>query len=134
MKTLIKPLLLALSLSFVAVSFSEAKPGRPVEITFKTGIYSSVNGKLNIALDKQAGGSVDIMLKNSDGSLLYSQHVGKKETSFRTRLNLDELTDGDYVLMITNGVETTRQTITLKTNQPAAHNRIIQAEVVASRD
>ena len=64
MKTLIKPLLLALSLTFVAVSFSEAKPGRPVEITFKTGIYSSVNGKLNIALDKQAGGSVDIMLKN----------------------------------------------------------------------
>ena len=134
MKTLIKPLLLVLSLSFVAASFSEAKPGRPEVATFKTGIYSSVNGKLNIALDKQAGGSVDIMLTNSGGSLLYSQHLSKKETSFRTRLNLDELTDGDYVLMITNGVETTRQTITLKTNQPAALNRIIQAEAVVSRD
>ena len=130
MKTLIKPLLLALSLSFVTVSFSEAKPGRTVAATFKTGVYSSVSGKLNIALDKQAGGPVDIQLKSSDGRLLYSQHLGKKETAFRTRLNLDDLTDGVYVLEITNGVETTRQTIKIKTQQPTAISRVIQTEVV----
>lgn len=134
MKTLIKPFLLALSLSFVAVSFSEAKPDRPVAATFKTGIYSSVSGKLNIALDKQAGGSVDIQLRSSGGAVVYSQHIGKKETTFRTRLNLDELADGTYVLNITNGSETTRQTITLKTNQLATLNRTIQTEVVASRN
>lgn len=134
MKTLIKPLLLALSLSFVAVSFSQAKPGRPAVATFKTGIYSSINGKLNIALDKQAGGPVDIRLKSSDGYLLYSQHLGKKEAAFRTRLNLDDLADGAYVLEVTNGVETTRQTITLKTKQPTALNRIIKTEVVAANE
>ena len=132
MKTLIKPLLLALSLSFVSISFSEAKPGRSTAATFKTGIYSSVSGKLNIALDKQAGGPVDIQLKSSDGKLLYSQHLGKKETTFRTRLNLDDLADGEYVLVITNGVETTRQTIKIKTQQPTAISRIIQTEVVSN--
>lgn len=134
MKTLIKPLFLALSLSFVAVSISEAKPVRPAVATFKTGIYTSVSGKLNIALDKQTGGPVDIQLKRSSGELLYSQHLGKKETAFRTRLNLDDLVDGDYVLEITNGVETTRQTISLKTRQPAVANRIVQTEAVAAND
>ena len=131
MKTLIKPLLLALSLSFVTVSISEAKPGRPAVSSFKTGIYTTVTGKLQIALDKQAGGPVDIQLKSSTGKVLYSQHLGKKETQFRTRLNVDDLADGDYLLEITNGVETTRQIVTLKTKQPTTLNRVIQTEVVA---
>lgn len=134
MKTLIKPLLLALSLSFVAVSFTEAKPGHPAVTTFKTGIYSSVSGKLHIALDKQAGGPVDIQLKSSSGTLLYSQRLGKKETEFRIRLNLDDLADGTYLLEITNGVETTRQTITLKTKEAIALNRIIQTEVAVDHE
>ena len=134
MKTLIKPLFLALSLSFITASFSEAKPGRQLVATYKTGIYSTATGKLQIALDKQAGGPVDIQLKSSDGKLLYSQHLGKKETAFRTRLNVDELPDGDYVLEITNGVETTRQTITLKTKQPTALNRIIQTDVAIGNE
>ena len=134
MKTLIKPLFLALSLSIVAVSISEAKPVRPAAASFKTGIYSSVSGKLNIALDKQTGGSVDIQFRNSAGEKLYSQHLGKKDTAFRTRLNLEDLADGEYVLEITNGVETTRQTITLKTQQPTVANRIIQTEAVAAND
>jgi hypothetical protein len=131
MKTLIKPLFLALSLTFITASLSEAKPGRQLVATYKTGIYSTTTGKLSIALDKQAGGPVDIQLKGSDGKLLYSQHLGKKETTFRTRLNVDELPDGDYVLEITNGVETTRQTITLKTKQSTAANRIVQTDFVA---
>ncbi|GAB3642712.1 T9SS type A sorting domain-containing protein [Spirosoma arcticum] len=131
MKTLIKPLFLALSLTFITASLSEAKPGRQLVATYKTGIYSTVTGKLQIALDKQAGGSVTVQLKDSDGQLLYSQHLGKKETSFRTRLNVDELPDGNYVLEITNGVETTRQTITLKTKQSTAANRIVQTDFVA---
>lgn len=132
MKTLIKPLFLALSLSFVAVSMGEARPGRPTMATVKTGIYSSVNGKLNIALDKPAGGTVEIQLKSSTGDLLYSQHLGQKETTFRTRLNLNELTDGDYVLEIRNGAQTTRQAVTIKTNY--ALNRVIQTETVAANN
>lgn len=132
MKTLIKPLLIALSFSVAAVSISEAKPGRPTAAPFKTGIYASVTGRLNIALDKQAGGPVDIQLKSPSGDVLYNQHLGKKEAAFRTRLNVDDLADGDYVLTITNGVETTRQTITLKTNQPTALSRVIQTGFIAA--
>ncbi len=129
MKTLIKPLFLALSLSFVAVSVSHAKPGRPVAASFKTGIYSSMTGKVHVALDKETGGPVEIRLTGAKGEVLYSQHLGKKETTFRACLNLDALPDGAYVLNITNGTETTRQTITLKTKQPLLLDRVIRTDV-----
>jgi hypothetical protein len=131
MKTIVKSLFLALSLLLVVVSMSNAKPGRPAVSTFKTGIYTSVSGKLHIALDKVSGGPVDIRLKNSTGDLLYNRHLGKNETTLRTRLNLDNLDDGDYVLEITNGIEKTSQTITIKTKQPQSFQRIIQTESVA---
>jgi maltodextrin utilization protein YvdJ len=134
MKTLIKSLFLALSLSLVVVSMSNAKPGRPAVSTFKTGIYTSVTGKLHIALNKQSGGSVDIRLKDSTGDLLYYRHLGKNDTTLRTRLNLDNLADGDYVLEITNGIEKTSQTISIKTNQPMPFQRIIQTEPIANNN
>lgn len=136
MKTLIKPLLIALSLGVatVATITSEAKPiGRPtVAATYKTGIYTSSNGKLNIALDKQTGGPVSVQFKTVDGKVLYSQHVGKNERTYRQRLDLNELTDGTYVVEITNGVETTRQTISISTTNPTTPGRIIQTEAVAT--
>ena len=136
MKSLIKPLLIALSFSVAtaATTTLDAKPiGRPTGVaTYKTGIYTSANGKLNIALDKQVGGPVNVQLKTVDGTVLYSQYVGKNERTYRKRLDLNELTDGTYVVEITNGVETTRQTISLSTTNPTTPVRIIQTEAVAT--
>ncbi|UFH54318.1 T9SS type A sorting domain-containing protein [Spirosoma sp. KNUC1025] len=129
MKTLIKSFALALSLSFVAsiASTTEAKPiVRPTSAaTYKTGVYTTVHGQLNIALDKEVGGAVDVRLKSADGQVLYSKHLGKKDQTYRTRLNLSDLEDGVYQLEITNGVETTTQNITLSTTKPSVPNRVI---------
>jgi hypothetical protein len=129
MKTLIKSFALALSLGIVTsvASFAETNPGgRPkMAASYKTGIYSTVSGKLNIALDKEIGGHVDIRLKNADGVVLYSEHLGKNERTCRLRLNLNELEDGTYQVEITNGVDTTTQNVTVSTNKPSAPNRVI---------
>ena len=132
MKTLIKPLFLALSLGFVASVPSFATPtdanpiGRPAAVaSYKTGIYSTQTGKLNIALDKETGGPVDIRLKDATGKVLYSQHLGKNEHGCRVRLNLNDLEDGAYQVEVTNGVETTTQNITISTNQPSTPSRLI---------
>ena len=133
MKTLIKPLFVALSFAFATVvaSPADANPiGRPAAVaTYKSAIYTTAAGKLNIALDKQTGGSVDIRLKNADGTVLFSQHLGKNDQKYRTRLNLNELPDGQYQLEMTNGLETTHQTITLSTPKVAAPERVILTEV-----
>lgn len=129
MKTFIKSLALALSLGVVtsAVSIVEAKPiGRPTAIAaYKSGIYTSVGGKLNVALDKQTGGTVDVRLKGSDGKVMFVEHIGKNQTQYRTRLNLSELPDGVYQLEITNGVETTTQQVTIATEKPATPTRVV---------
>ena len=129
MKTLIKSLALALSLAVVTSSatFAETNPGSNSKagVTYKTGIYMTQGGKLNIALDKEKGGTVTINLKSADGRVLFTQYVGKKNQIYRTRLNLSELEDGAYVVEVTNGVDTTTQSITIATQQPSAPNRLI---------
>ncbi|AUD05159.1 T9SS type A sorting domain-containing protein [Spirosoma pollinicola] len=129
MKTLIKSLALALTLGFVTsvASFADVNPGgRPSAIaSYQSGIYTSVDGKLNICLDKQIGGPVDVSLKGSDGKVFYAQHLGKKESKYRTRLNLEELPDGVYQVEITNGVETTTHNVTISTQKAETPNRLI---------
>jgi hypothetical protein len=129
MKTLIKSLALALSLAAVtsSVTFAEINPGGNTKVvaTYKTGIYMTKDGKLNIALDKGKGGTVSINLKGADGRLLYSRHLGKNDQIYRTRLNLNQLEDGVYQVEITNGVETTTQSVTISTQQPTMPDRLI---------
>ncbi|UFH54713.1 T9SS type A sorting domain-containing protein [Spirosoma sp. KNUC1025] len=129
MKTFIKSFALALSLGILTagVSVSEAKPiGRPTSaVSYKTGIYTSVSGKLHIALDKQTGGAVDIRLKNADGKIMYREHLGKNESKYRTQLDMSELPDGVYQVEITNGVDVTTHSVTLSTEQPTTPNRLV---------
>ncbi|QHV94341.1 T9SS type A sorting domain-containing protein [Spirosoma endbachense] len=129
MKTLFKPLLVAFTLSLVtfSASLAEVNPGsRPAAVAaYKTGIYSTMEGKLQIALDKETGGAVDIRLKNADGKVLFYQRVGKNEKTSRIRLNLNELQDGAYRVEVTNGVETSTQIVTLSTQQPSAPSRLV---------
>ena len=138
MKTHIKSLALALSLAVVtaATTVAQANPGdsHKAAVTYKTGIYTTATGKLQIALDKATGGPVDIRLVNADGSVLYNQHLGKKDHTFRARLNLNELPDGSYKLEITNGVDKTEHTVTVATKLPATPERVILTEAIASRN
>ncbi|WP_020605275.1 hypothetical protein [Spirosoma spitsbergense] len=129
MKTLIKSLALALSLAVVTSSatFAETNPGGKTKTvaTYKTGMYMTQAGKLSIALDKEKGGTVSISLKSADGRILYNRHLSKNDQIYRTRLNLNQLEDGVYQVEITNGVETTTQSVTISTQQPATPNRLV---------
>ncbi|MBD2699875.1 hypothetical protein IC229_04460 [Spirosoma sp. BT702] len=131
MKTLIKSFALALSLGIVTASatLTEAKPigikDPSSAVSYQTGIYTSKDNKLNIALNKELGGTVDVKFKNNEGTVLFSERLGKNETAYRTRLNLGELPDGVYQVEITNGVETQKHVVTIKTEQPATSGRVV---------
>ncbi len=129
MKTLLNSLLVAFTLTLITVSasFAEANPGKRATsvATYKTGIYTNMAGKLNIALDKETTGAVDIKLKNTNGKVLFAQHLTKKEKTARLSLDMDQLPDGVYQLEISNGVDTSVQTVTLGTQQPSAPNRLV---------
>ncbi|WP_420150950.1 T9SS type A sorting domain-containing protein [Spirosoma sp.] len=129
MKTLIKSLAIAFSLGIVtsAATFSEAKPiVRPAAVAaYKTGIYTTVDGRLSIALDKQTGGAVDIKMTNDAGKVMYSERLGKNESKYRIKLDMSQLPDGVYQVEITNGAETTIRTVTLSTEQPSNPGRLV---------
>ncbi|MCK8495873.1 T9SS type A sorting domain-containing protein [Spirosoma sp. RP8] len=129
MKTLLNSLILACTLTLVTVSASLAKTNpdkRPASVaTYKTGIYTSTAGKLHINLDKETTGAVDIKLKNINGKVLYTQHLTRKEKTARLSLDMDQLPDGAYQLEISNGVDTTTQTVTLGSQQPSTPNRLV---------
>jgi hypothetical protein len=129
MKTIIRSLALALSLSLTIATASMAEDtprGRATTAAvYKTGIYSTASGQLNIAIDKEAGGFVNIHLKSPNGILLYTQSVGKNELKYRVRLNLSELEDGVYKLVTTNGAETNVRELVISTPQPTTANRVV---------
>jgi len=129
MKTLINTFVLALALGTATFANPvEIKaPTRPTApATYQVGMFSSVDGtRLNVIVDKASGGHVDIRLKEADGTVLYSQHVGKKEATLRVKLNVSELPDGDYLVEVTNGVETITKNITLSTKTPVEPVRTV---------
>ncbi|AKD56168.1 T9SS type A sorting domain-containing protein [Spirosoma radiotolerans] len=129
MKALINPLVIAftLTLATFSVSLANTNPGgRPATVaSYKTGMYTTAEGKLQIAVDKEATGAVDIQLVNADGKVLFAQRVAKKETIARLRLTLSDLPDGAYQVRVSNGVDTTTHSVTLSTNQPSAPSRLV---------
>ena len=132
MKTLIQPLLVALSFSLVTITTSMAatpstdRPARPAVVAaYKTSIYPTAEGKLNIALDKETGGAVMIRLTNSTGKEFFTERVSKNQKATRLRLDVSGLPDGAYYVVITNGVEPTKHTLQLGTQQPSVSTRLV---------
>ncbi|GAA4414424.1 hypothetical protein GCM10023187_43900 [Nibrella viscosa] len=78
-----------------------------------------------VAVDKAAGATADILIKNVNGDVLMAKHLGKKETTFRGRFDMSQLADGTYQLVITNGKEETKKEVTLSTKPVTATNRVI---------
>ncbi len=129
MKTLITTLALALSLATVTIAADVNPIVRPTKVAhYESGIYTTVAGKLHVSVDKQLGGTVAVSLKDGSGNVLFSRDIAKKDTQFRTRFDLSQLTDGTYELELTNGVDVTRQTIVIATKL----ERTIQTQLVAS--
>jgi len=129
MKTLITTLALALSLATVTIAADTNAIDRPTKVArYESGIYTTVAGKLHVSVDKQIGGIVAVSFKDANGTVLFTRQIAKKDTQFRTRFDLSQLTDGTYELELTNGVDVTRQTIVIATKL----ERTVQTQMVAS--
>lgn len=129
MKALINPLLIAFALTTAAfsASFADANPGgRSATVaSYKTSMYTTIEGKLQISLDKDATGAVDIQLIRADGEVLFARRVAKKETVARLRLTLSDLPDGAYQIRVSNGTDVTIHSVLLATQQPTTPSRLI---------
>lgn len=129
MKTLLTTLLVAASFTLTSFSTTQAETGptrKPTQVaSYQSGMYTTAEGKLNIALDKQTGGAIDVRLVNQEGKILYDQQIGKHKTTARLRLDLSELPDGAYQLVISNGRDVTTKAVTILTKPVATSGRLV---------
>ena len=128
MKTSIKSLAIALTFAVVATtsSFSLAEPiNKAAAVSYQESIYTTKDGKLAIALNKEVGGAVEIRLKSVSGEILYTRHIAKNESQSRMRLDVSELPDGNYQIEITNGVSTKTHAVTIATQHPETPGRVV---------
>ncbi|GAB3251727.1 hypothetical protein GCM10027347_10340 [Larkinella harenae] len=130
MKTSLKSLIVAFTL--IAISFSVAQAeasqpiGRPEKVAnFQSVMYLTIDGKVQVAINKELGASVVVKLKNSAGTNYFVQQVGKRQSSVRLRMDVSSLPDGVYQVEISNGLEKISRGLTLLTQKPTESPRLI---------
>ncbi len=131
MKTLAHTLLIALSFSaitaFTSMDASAGVPKQPQRpAAYQVGVYGSIDGsKLNVAVNKQVGGRVDIRLVDAKGNVLFHQGISRNEDKYRGKLVISDLPAGTYQLEVSNGIDTTVRTVQISTIVPASEVRTI---------
>jgi flagellar hook assembly protein FlgD len=132
MKTLKNTFALALTaavLSFSTVFAADSKRPEAAPSAYKVGMYVSKNAMtLNVMVEKQAGNSVVIRVKDSEGKLLATQTLKGSDERTWSKFNLSELGDGTYNVEVSNGRDVTVKDITLTTPKPIDVNRTIAVQ------
>ncbi|MFD1145490.1 T9SS type A sorting domain-containing protein [Larkinella insperata] len=126
MKALINTLLVALTLTAASFTTAQAGPKEPKKAAaFQSGIHTTAEGKLQVAVQKEATSPVVVNLLDAEGNTVFSQQIGKRQEAVRLRMDVSNLPDGVYQVAISNGVETTTKEVTLSTKQPVAAPRLV---------
>jgi hypothetical protein len=104
MKNQIKPIIAALLLGTTFLVNARTLPVNPTVKPFASSMYV-INGRsaVNLSVNKVIGTKLTIVLKNSDGDIIYTEKMGKKATKFRSKLNMTDLPKGKYTLELNDG-------------------------------
>ena len=123
MKNSIKTFVCALAL--VATVFTAKAEDKETKkpAGFETGIYPNKHGKINVMVNKFGSGeSTQIVLKNSQGTVVYRETINKANQKFGRVLNLEQLDAGKYQLEISSNGET--QSKSIQVSEPTT-NRVL---------
>lgn len=103
--------MLALCLAFtLPVLASEPDPNAEVQM-----YVTKVSEKsLDVALTNLQNQRTTISIVSVDRAITYYRDIIKKHNGYRKRLNLSELQDGKYILVVERGTEKRQQVIVLK--------------------
>lgn len=105
--------------TLTATFASAATPNPEKAPGFASSVYTSTaTQQLHVAVEKQEGKKVQIRLVNEAGEVLAEETVGKKKNSYRARFVINQLSDGTYKLLITDGTTTESRQLNLTTNTP----------------
>jgi hypothetical protein len=106
MKTIVKTIACALALSTsVAFATTDKTTTDQKPVKFEVGAYVAKDETIRVAINKNTATRLKVSLKNANGQVLYSQIMGRNESNFATKLNIDDLGAGIYKLEVSDGTE-----------------------------
>ncbi len=127
MKTIIKSLVCALALgttvAFAHPTDEKSKDSRPVP-AFESSTYVSADANLRVAVKKNTSDRVYITLRNTEGVVLFTETIGKKESSYAAKIDVKDLNDGVYQLEIFSGKDRVVKKLNL-TSQKVETQRVV---------
>jgi len=124
MKTLFASLLIAMS----TAAFADPATNSAAPASFQSSVYVSVSHDIRVAIDKEKSHVVQVKILNEEGRVLSSQSINKKTSQYRGSFNVNELPDGHYQLVITDGTAVETHAIDLATKTPTTTNRAISVQ------
>ncbi|GAB3699579.1 hypothetical protein GCM10027592_25780 [Spirosoma flavus] len=100
-------------------------PTTPKTLSFDASAYVTVNHEIRVAVEKSTDVPVVVILRNKNNEVLYHQNLGKKESKFAMKMNVDQLADGEYELEVKSSEGSIRKQLNLSTQEPKQATRSI---------
>ncbi|GAB3902499.1 hypothetical protein GCM10028803_29290 [Larkinella knui] len=120
MKTLFASALIALTLGSLSASFAtDNKEVAEAKTTYRSVVYPVINStkvRVNVIKDKSA--RIKISLKNEAGETLAVEQLGKGHESSAIRFDMNQLEDGIYQVVISDGTTQQVKEVKLQTSAP----------------
>ena len=83
----------------------------------KAAVFQVRNSsKIKLAVSKDAGLRLAVVLKDQTGKMYYSETYGKEELQYRRTFDLEDLNDGTYFFELTCGDQKLSKEIEIHTN------------------
>ncbi|RAJ89856.1 hypothetical protein LX87_05651 [Larkinella arboricola] len=95
MKALLNTLLIAFAVTTASFNAAQAGPKEPRKVAaFQSGIHTTADGKLQVAVQKETTSAVLVTLINQKGEAVFSQRMSKRQQALRFRFDVGNLPDG----------------------------------------
>lgn len=118
-------LLSNLAVSLLLSAPTVTNPTNPKVLSFDASAYVTVDKRIRVAVQKTTDVPVLVLLRNKDNEILFRQYIGKKESKYIVKLNVNELGDGQYDLEVSSKEGSIRKQLSLSTTPKNEPNRII---------
>ncbi|WP_223834017.1 DUF3244 domain-containing protein [Spirosoma profusum] len=109
------PLMSKVAVSLLLSAATFMNPTTPNALSFEANAYVMTNNQVRVVVQKDADAVVTILLRNKSQEVLYRQIVGKKESAYAVKLDVDALVDGTYELEFKSEKGSIRKQLNLTT-------------------
>ncbi|GAB3329675.1 hypothetical protein GCM10027299_33410 [Larkinella ripae] len=109
MKALFSTLIIAALLSANTVT---ATPNTPKSRSFETSSFVTSQNKIWVAVEKSSATPVTVILRK-DNDVFYKRIIGKNESKFAAKLDVSDLSDGQYELEFSSSDGSVKKTVNI---------------------